>query len=85
MRKNIKELLDPELINKWRNEGELNGYHFDKGDLVCRKDAEGESLGIFLEQDGVFATIQWTKEPKHVKLLRKNFVSDIKLISGISK
>ena len=32
--KEIKKLLNPDLVDKWSKEGKLQGIHFNKGDLV---------------------------------------------------
>jgi len=87
MRKDIKKMINPALVEKWNKnkDGKLNGIVFNKGDLVSRTDCEGESLGIVLEQDGVMATVQWTKEPEDIRLQRRIFVSSIMLISGVDK
>ena len=87
MRKDIKKILNPALVEKWNKNknGNLNGIVFNKGDLVSRTDCDGESLGIVLEQDGVMATVQWTKEPEDIRLQRRIFVSSIMLISGVNK
>jgi hypothetical protein len=87
MRKDIKKMINPALVEKWNKnkDGKLNGIVFNKGDLVSRTDCEGESLGIVLEQDGVMATVQWTKEPEDIRLQRRIFVSSIMLISGVNK
>jgi hypothetical protein len=85
MRKDIKKMLNPELVEKWTLEGELQGIHFSKGDLVSYKACEGESLGIVLAQDGIMASVQWTKHPDDFNLQRRVFVSSIKLRSGVSK
>tara|TARA_B100000902_G_scaffold370884_1_gene396382 strand:+ start:334 stop:597 length:264 start_codon:yes stop_codon:yes gene_type:complete len=87
MRKDIKKMINPALVEKWNKnkDGKLNGIVFNKGDLVSRTDCDGESLGIVLEQDGVMATVQWTKEPEDIRLQRRIFVSSIMLISGVNK
>jgi len=88
MRKDIKKMINPALVEKWNKNknGSLNGIVFNKGDLVSRTDCDdGESLGIVLEQDGVMATVQWTKEPEDIRLQRRIFVSSLKLISGVDK
>ena len=87
MRKDIKKILNPALVEKWNKNknGSLNGIVFNKGDLVSRTDCDGESLGIVLEQHGVMATVQWTKEPEHIRLQRRTFVSSLKLMSGVDK
>ena len=84
MRKDIKKILNPALVEKWNKNknGDLNGIKFNKGDLV---DCDGESLGIVIEQDGVMATVQWTKQPEDVRLQRRTFVSSLKLMSGVDK
>ena len=87
MRKDIKKMINPALVEKWNKnkDGNLNGIVFNKGDLVSYTACEGESLGIVLEQDGVMATVQWTKEPEDIRLQRRIFVSSIMLISGVDK
>ena len=85
MRKNIEKLLNPDLVEKWSKEGELQGIHFNKGDLVTRHDCKGEALGIVIEQDGIMATVQWTKQPDDFSLQRRVFISSLKLRSGVSK
>jgi hypothetical protein len=87
MRKDIKKMINPALVEKWNKNknGDLNGIKFNKGDLVSRTDCDGESLGIVLEQDGVMATVQWTKQPEDVRLQRRTFVSSLKLMSGVDK
>ena len=86
MRKDIKKLLNPDLVDKWKSEGELQGIHFSKGDLVSYKPCEdGDSLGIVLEQDGIMASIQWTKQPDDFDIQRRVFVSSLKLRSGVTK
>ena len=88
MRKDIKKILNPALVEKWNKNknGSLNGIVFNKGDLVSRTDCEGESLGIVLEQDGVMATVQWTEQPDDLRVFdKKTFVSSLKLVSGVSK
>ena len=85
MRKDIKKLLNPTLVDKWKSEGELQGIHFNKGDLVTRHDCKGEALGIVIEQDGIMATVQWTKQPEDTRLQRRTFVSSLVLMSGVSK
>ena len=85
MRKNIEKLLDPNLVEKWSKEGELQGILFNKGDLVTRFDCRGEALGIVIEQDGIMATVQWTKQPEDIRLQRRTFVSSLVLMSGVSK
>ena len=85
MRKEIKKLLNPELVEKWTLEGELQGIHFSKGDLVSYKPCEGDSLGIVLAQDGIMASVQWTKHPDDFNLQRRVFISSLKLRSGIGK
>ena len=87
MRKDIKKMLNPELVEKWNKnkDGKLNGIVFNKGDLVSRADCEGESLGIVLEQDGIMASVQWTKQPEDIRLQRRIFVSSLKLISGVER
>jgi len=87
MRKDIKKMLNPELVEKWNKnkDGKLNGIVFNKGDLVSRTDCDGESLGIVLEQDGIMASVQWTKQPDDFNLQRRVFISSLKLISGVNK
>ena len=87
MRKDIKKMINPALVEKWNKnkDGKLNGIVFNKGDLVSRTDCDGESLGIVLEQDGVMATVQWTKQPDDFILQRRVFISSLKLISGVNK
>jgi hypothetical protein len=85
VRKDIKKILNPALVEKWSKEGELQGIHFSKGDLVSYKPCEGDSLGIVLAQDGIMASVQWTKHPDDFNLQRRVFVSSIRLRSGISK
>jgi len=85
MRKDIKKLLNPNLVEKWSKEGELQGIHFNKGDLVSYTACEGDSLGIVIAQDGIMASIQWTKQPDDFDIQRRVFVSSIKLRSGVNK
>ena len=85
MRKNIEKLLNPDLVDKWSKEGKLQGIHFNKGDLVSYKPCEGDSLGIVLAQDGIMASVQWTKQPDDFNLQRRVFISSLKLRSGVSK
>ena len=85
MRKNIEKLLNPDLVDKWKNEGKLQGIHFSKGDLVSYTACEGDSLGIVLAQDGIMASVQWTKQPDDFNLQRRVFISSLKLISGVNK
>ena len=86
MRKDIKKLLNPDLVDKWSKEGKLQGIHFNKGDLVSYKPCEdGDSLGIVIAQDGIMASVQWTKHPDDFNLQRRVFVSSLKLRSGIGK
>ena len=85
MRKNIEKLLNPDLVDKWKNEGKLQGIHFSKGDLVSYKPCEGDSLGIVLAQDGIMASVQWTKQPDDFNLQRRVFISSLKLRSGVGK
>mgnify|MGYP003639699522 FL=1 len=88
MRKDIKKILNPALVEKWNKNknGDLNGIEFNKGDLVSRTDCDGESLGIVIEQDGVMATVQWTKQPDDLRVFdKKTFVSSLKLVSGVNK
>ena len=85
MRKDIKKLLNPDLVDKWSKEGKLQGIHFNKGDLVSYKPCEGDSLGIVLAQDGIMASVQCTKQPDDFNLQRRVFISSLKLRSGVSK
>ncbi len=87
MRKDIKKMINPALVEKWNKNknGSLNGIVFNKGDLVSRTDCDGESLGIVLEQDGIMASVQWTKQPDDFNLQRRVFISSLKLISGVNK
>ena len=85
MRKDIKKMLNPELVEKWKIEDELQGIHFNKGDLVSYKPCEGDSLGIVLAQDGIMASVQWTKHPDDFNLQRRVFISSLKLRSGVNK
>ena len=85
MRKDIKKLLNPDLVDRWSKEGKLQGIHFSKGDLVSYKACEGDSLGIVLAQDGIMASVQWTKQPDDLNLQRRVFISSLKLRSGVSK
>ena len=87
MRKDIKKMINPALVEKWNKnkDGKLNGIVFNKGDLVSRTDCDGESLGIVLEQDGIMASVQWTKQPDDFNLQRRVFISSLKLRSGIGK
>jgi hypothetical protein len=87
VRKDIEKLLNPELVEKWNKnkDGELNGIVFNKGDLVSRHDCKGESLGIVIAQDGIMASVQWTKQPEDFNLQKRTFVSSLILISGVSK
>ena len=87
MRKDIKKMLNPELVEKWNKnkDGKLNGIIFNKGDLVSYTACEGESLGIVIAQDGIMASVQWTKQPDDFNLQRTIFVSSLKLRSGVSK
>ncbi len=88
MRKDIKKMLNPELVEKWNKnkDGKLNGIVFNKGDLVSYKPCEdGDSLGIVLAQDGIMASVQWTKHPDDFNLQRRVFISSLKLRSGIGK
>ena len=84
MRKDIKKLLNPDLVDKWSKEGKLQGIHFNKGDLVSYKPCEGDSLGIVLAQDGIMASVQWTKQPDDFNLQRRVFISSLKLRSGVN-
>ena len=87
MRKDIKKMINPALVEKWNKNknGSLNGIVFNKGDLVSRTDCDGESLGIVIEQDGIMASVQWTKEPEDLNLQRRVFISSLKLISGVER
>ena len=87
MRKDIKKMINPALVEKWNKnkDGKLNGIVFNKGDLVSYTACEGESLGIVIAQDGIMASIQWTKQPDDFDIQRRVFVSSIKLRSGVSK
>jgi len=87
MRKDIKKMLNPELVEKWNKnkDGNLNGIVFSKGDLVSYKSCEGDSLGIVLEQDGIMASVQWTKEPDDFNIQRRVFISSLELKSGVDK
>ena len=88
MRKDIKKILNPALVEKWNKnkDGNLNGIVFSKGDLVSRKGCAGRSLGIVIEQDGVMATVQWTEQPDDLRVFdKKTFVSSLKLVSGVNK
>ena len=83
----IKHLLNSDMTDKWKKEeDELFGsFKFSVGDLVSRTDSLGESLGIFLKQNGVWATINWTKMPEGVIFKEKQMVSDIVILSGVDK
>jgi|TARA_B110000902_G_scaffold241551_1_gene292011 hypothetical protein len=88
MRKDIKKILNPALVEKWNKNknGSLGGIVFSKGDLVSRKGCAGRSLGIVLEQDGVMVTVQWTKQPEELnEFKRVIFVSGLNLVSGVDK
>ena len=87
MRKDIKKMINPALVEKWNKnkDGKLNGIVFNKGDLVSRTDCDGESLGIVLEQDGIMASVQWTKQPDDFNLQRRVFISSLELKSGVDK
>ena len=88
MRKDIKKILNPALVEKWNKNknGSLGGIVFNKGDLVSMKGCDGRSLGIVIEQDGVMATVQWTKQPEELnEFKRVIFVSGLNLVSGVSK
>ena len=80
-------MINPALVEKWNKNknGSLNGIVFNKGDLVSRTDCDGESLGIVIEQDGIMASVQWTKEPEDLNLQRRVFISSLKLISGVER
>jgi len=83
----IKHLLNSDMTDKWKKEeDELFGsFKFSVGDLVSRTDSLGESLGIFLKQNGVWATINWTKMPEGVIFKEKQMVSDIVILNGVDK
>ena len=83
----IKHLLSSDMTDKWnKEEDELFGaFKFSVGDLVSRTDSLGESLGIFLKQNGVWATINWTKTPEGVIFKEKQMVSDIVILNGVDK
>ena len=83
----IKHLLNGDMTDKWKKEeDELFGaFKFSVGDLVSRTDSLGESLGIFLKQNGVWATINWTKMPEGVIFKEKQMVSDIVILNGVDK
>ena len=83
----IKHLLSSDMTDKWnKEEDELFGaFKFSAGALVSRTDSRGESLGIFLEQDGVWAKVHWTKMPEGVILKEKQMVSDIIILNGVDK
>ena len=87
MRKDIKKMINPALVEKWNKnkDGKLNGIVFNKGDLVSYTACEGDSLGIVIAQDGIMASIQWTKQPDDFDIQRRVFVSSIKLRSGVNK
>jgi hypothetical protein len=88
MRKDIKKILNPALVEKWNKNknGSLGGIVFNKGDLVSMKGCDGRSLGIVIEQDGVVATVQWTKQPEELnEFKRVIFVSGLNLVSGVDK
>jgi signal recognition particle GTPase len=88
MRKDIKKILNPALVEKWNKNknGSLNGIVFNKGDLVSMKGCDGRSLGIVIEQDGVMAIVQWTEQPDDLRVFdKKTFVSSLKLVSGVNK
>tara|TARA_R110000824_G_scaffold116058_1_gene267367 strand:+ start:258 stop:521 length:264 start_codon:yes stop_codon:yes gene_type:complete len=87
MRKDIKKMLNPALVEKWNKnkDGKLNGIVFNKGDLVSYTACEGDSLGIVIAQDGIMASVQWTKHPDDFNLQRRIFVSSLKLRSGVNK
>jgi len=83
----IKHLIDPKLAEKWKKEEEelLLPFTFNVGDLVSRIDSRGESLGIFLDQDGIWATVRWTKTPEGTRFSEQQMVADIITISGEQK
>ena len=87
MRKDIKKMINPALVEKWNKnkDGKLNGIVFNKGDLVSYTACEGDSLGIVIAQDGIMASVQWTKQPEDFNLQRTIFVSSLKLRSGVNK
>ena len=80
----IKHLLNSDMVDKWKKEeDELFGaFKFSIGDLVSRTDSLGESLGIFIEQDGVWAKVRWTKMPEGVIFREKQMVSDLVILKG---
>mgnify|MGYP003125603178 FL=1 len=80
----IKHLLNSDMVDKWKKEeDELFGaFKFSVGDLVSRTDSLGESLGIFIEQDGVWAKVCWTKMPEGVIFREKQMVSDLVILKG---
>jgi hypothetical protein len=80
----IKHLLNSDMVDKWKKEeDELFGaFKFSLGDLVSRTDSLGESLGIFIEQDGVWAKVRWTKMPEGVIFREKQMVSDLVILKG---
>jgi hypothetical protein len=80
----IKHLLNSDMVDKWKKEeDELFGaFKFSVGDLVSRTDSLGESLGIFIEQDGVWAKVRWTKMPEGVIFREKQMVSDLVILKG---
>ena len=83
----IKHLLNSDMTDKWKKEEDerFGAFKFSVGDLVSRTDSLGESLGIFLKQNGVWATINWTKMPEGVIFKEKQMVSDIVILNGVDK
>ena len=69
----IKHLLNSDMTGKWKKEDDelFGAFKFSAGALVSRTDSRGESLGIFLEQNGVWAKVHWTKMPEGVILKEK--------------
>ena len=80
----IKHLLNSDMVDKWKKEEDdlFGAFKFSVGDLVSRTDSLGESLGIFLEQDGVWAKVRWTKMPEGVIFREKQMVSDLVILRG---
>ena len=80
----IKHLLNSDMTDKWKKEEDkhFGAFKFSVGDLVSRTDSLGESLGIFLKQNGVWAKIHWTKMPEGVILKEKQMVSDLVTLRG---
>jgi len=83
----IKHLLNSDMTDKWKKEEDerFGAFKFSVGDLVSRTDSLGESLGVFLKQNGVWATINWTKMPEGVIFKEKQMVSDIVILNGVDK